>query len=235
MDVIIKVAVTIILIGVFIFVGKICLYAMFYKKTTQGFVIIRNGASGSKVSFSGIFALPYFHVWEKMDISMKRIEIVREGKEGLVCKDCIRADITVTFFVRVNQTSEDILSAAKSLGCERAADPEILMEFFDAKFSEAIKTVGIKFDFVDLFTYRDVFKDEILQLIGTDLNGYVLDDAVIDSLDQTDISHLNLYNILDVAGIKKIVTIAEEHKHLFTKIGWDSENKIVQDVEAKKA
>ena len=39
-----------------------------------------------------------------MDISVKRIEIDRHGEEGLICKDNIRADIKVAFFVRVNKT-----------------------------------------------------------------------------------------------------------------------------------
>ena len=38
-----------------------------------------------------------------MDISVKRIEIYRHGTEGLICKDNIRADIKVAFFVRVNK------------------------------------------------------------------------------------------------------------------------------------
>jgi len=36
-----------------------------------------------------------------MDISVKTIEIARTGREGLICRDNIRADIKVTFFVRV--------------------------------------------------------------------------------------------------------------------------------------
>ena len=32
-----------------------------------------------------------------MDISLRTIEIARSGKEGLICKDNIRADIKVTF------------------------------------------------------------------------------------------------------------------------------------------
>ena len=51
-----------------------------------------------------------------------------------------------------------------------------MIELFDAKFSEALKTVGKQFDLVELFVERDKFKLEILNVIGTDLNGYVLDD-----------------------------------------------------------
>ncbi len=236
MDLLVQGGVSLIGFVVLVIVGFLTMYAVFYKKVFQGIVIIRNGSGGPKVSFSGIFVIPILHQSEKMDISVKRVEINRDGKDGLVCMDNIRADIKVAFFVRVNQTATDVLNVAKSLGCDKASDPGTLMEFFDAKFSEALKTVGKKFDFVQLYTERDKFKDEILQAIGTDLNGYVLDDAAIDYLEQTDITLLNPDNILDVEGIKKITEITARQKVLSNQIDRDREKTIVkQDVEAKEA
>jgi hypothetical protein len=77
-----------------------------------------------------------------MDISVKTIEIDRRGKEGLICKDNIRADIKVTFFVRVNKTVEDVLKVAQSIGCCARVDQKTIEHLFTAKFSEALKTVG---------------------------------------------------------------------------------------------
>src|SRR5688572_11364763 len=84
-----------------------------YKKVEQGTAIVRNGVGGSRVSFSGIFVIPVFHRSERMDISVKRIEIYRHGAEGLICLDNIRADIKVAFFVRVNQTQQDVMHVAQ--------------------------------------------------------------------------------------------------------------------------
>ncbi|MCP4751631.1 MAG: flotillin family protein, partial [Proteobacteria bacterium] len=125
-------------------------------------------------------------------------------------KDNMRADIKVNFFVRVNKTVEDVLKVANIIGCERASDLETLRELFEAKFSEALKTVGKQFDFVDLYNSREQFKDEILKIIGTDLNGYVLDDAAIDYLEQTAVTNLNPDNILDSDGIKKIICLTKK-------------------------
>ena len=106
---------------------------------------------------------PIIHKAEVMDISVKTIEIDRRGKEGLICQDNIRADIKVTFFVRVNKTAEDVIKVAQAIGCERASDQETLEELFNAKFSEALKTVGKQLDFVDLYTKRDEFRDQIIR------------------------------------------------------------------------
>src|SRR5690606_37440691 len=112
---------------------------------------------------------------EVMDISIKTIEIARHGKEGLICKDNIRADIKVTFFVRVNKTPEDVISVAQTIGTDRASDPRTLSALFDAKFSESLKTVGKQMDFVELYTLREHFRENIIKVIGDDLNGYKLE------------------------------------------------------------
>jgi uncharacterized membrane protein YqiK len=222
--------------GLVILIGFLALFSKFYHKVEQSKVIIRNGVGGQVVCFGGIFVVPIVHRYEEMDISVKRVEIAREGKDGLICKDNLRADIRVAFFVRVNQTKEDVLKVAQLLGCQKASDPKTLMEFFDAKFSEALKTVGKKFDFVQLYTERETFKNEILQIIGTDLNGYVLDDAAIDYLEQTDIHLLNASNILDSEGIKKITELTAKQRILANEIEREKEKTIKkQDVSAREA
>jgi uncharacterized membrane protein YqiK len=225
-----------VIFGVIIIFGILAMFAKFYRKVIQGRVLIRNGVGGSKVSFSGMMVLPIIHRFEIMDISVKRVEIERSGQEGLICQDNLRADIKVAFFVRVNQTKQDVLKVAQFLGCDKASDPKTLMEFFDAKFSDALKTVGKKFDFVQLYNERETFKMEILQVIGTDLNGYILDDAAIDYLEQTDKNKLNPDNILDAEGIKKITDLTAKQAVLSNEIERNKQKTIVeQDVTAKEA
>lgn len=201
---------TLILIGIvaFFIIAVLVLVARFYRKVDQGRALIVNTTRAEPtVTFTGKIVYPVIHRAETMDISVKTIELDRRKKEGLICKDNIRADIKVTFFVRVNKTSEDVLKVAQSIGCERASDPETLEALFVAKFSEALKTVGKRLDFEELYTKRDEFKDQIIAVIGKDLNGYVLDDAAIDFLEQTPLDTLDPMNILDARGIRKITEI----------------------------
>ena len=193
--------------GVFIIGGGIAaLMIKCLRKVEQGSAIIRNGMGGTKVSFDRNVVIPILHIVESMDISVKRIEIDRSGEDGLICKDNIRADIKVAFFVRVNKETEDVKRVAQFLGCARASDEIALRTVFEPKFSEALKTVGKQFDFVELYNSREEFREQILRIIGTDLNGYVLDDAAIDYLEQTDLEKLNPNNVLDAEGIKRLPT-----------------------------
>ncbi|MGE9294723.1 MAG: flotillin family protein [Puniceicoccales bacterium] len=207
-----------------------------YRKTPQGQALVRTGMGGINVSFSGIFVVPFAQLIETMDISIKRVRVDRRGKEGLICKDNIRADITVDFFVRINDTVEDVRQVATTIGCKRATDPEQIRVLFDAKFSEALKTVGKQFDFEELYTEREKFRDEIKKVIGVDLNGYVLDDCAIDYLEQTALTELNPDNILDAEGIKKITERTSREKILANQIDQDRIKTITkQNVEAREA
>ncbi|MFE3827413.1 flotillin family protein [Streptomyces sp. NPDC059092] len=183
-----------------------------FRKVEQGRALIISKTKKVDVTFTGAVVLPVLHKAEYMDISVKIIEIRRTGREGLICQDNIRADIHISFFVRVNKTVEDVIKVAQAIGTERASDKVAIQEFFAAKFSEALKTVGKQLDFVDLYTKREEFRDRIIRVIGTDLNGYHLDDAAIDFLEQTPMTQLDGANILDAQGIRKITELtAVEH------------------------
>ena len=227
---------TVILFVVLIGAGFLALLVKCYRKVLQGQALIRNGLGGTRVSFSGMFVIPIMHRAEYMDISVKRIEIDRRAMQGLICKDNLRADIVVAFFVRVNNTVDDVIKVAQSLGCERASDRQALVELFDAKFSEALKTVGKQFDFSELYTNRMRFREQILDVIGTDLSGYVLEDAAIDYLEQTDKKLLNPDNILDAEGIKKITVLTAEQFELANAREREKDKTITQqNVEAQEA
>jgi uncharacterized membrane protein YqiK len=192
--------------------GLFLMITRLFRKVEQGKALIISKVRRVDVTFTGAVVLPVLHKAEVMDISVKTIEIERTGHEGLICRDNIRADIRITFFVRVNKTVEDVIKVAQAIGTARASDRETLQELFNAKFSEALKTVGKQLDFVDLYTKREEFRDQIVRVIGTDLNGYSLEDAAIDFLEQTPMNRLDPANILDAQGIRKITELtAIEH------------------------
>ena len=199
------IGVVIVLIALMILVA---LVRAFYVKVEQGTALIVNDLSARpKVRFTGALVVPVLYKAEIMRISLITLQVDRRGKEGLICRDNIRADITVAYYLRVNETTEDVLKVAKSIGASRASDLNAVDELFNAKFSEALKTVGKKFDFIELFEKREEFRDAVVAVIGRDLNGYVLEDVAIDYLEQTPKSMLDQNNIMDAEGIRKITQL----------------------------
>ncbi|MFI1958232.1 SPFH domain-containing protein [Streptomyces althioticus] len=207
-----------------------------FRKVEQGKALIVSKLRKVDVTFTGSVVLPVLHKAEVMDISVKTIEITRAGKEGLICRDNIRADIRITFFVKVSKTVEDVIKVAQAVGTARASDRNTLQELFHAKFSEALKTVGKQMDFTDLYTKREELRYRIIEVIGVDLNGYHLEDAAIDYLEQTPLGQLDPGNVLDAQGIRKITELTAV-EHVRTNEAQRNEEKEItrQDVDAREA
>ncbi len=221
---------------IFLVVAVLVTFKKYYIVVGPDTAIVKSGLGGLDVKTAGgKFIVPMLHRYEFMDLTLKSFEISRQGSEGLICCDNIRADIKVAFFIRVDNTDEEMKEVAQSIGARRCSELETLRELFDAKFSEALKTVGKQFDFVDLYDQRDKFKDEILKVIGTDLNGYRLDDAAIDYLEQTPLELLSPNNILDAEGIKKITELTASEKVKENQFTRNKEKTLKkQDVEAEE-
>ncbi|WP_436775213.1 flotillin family protein, partial [Yinghuangia sp. YIM S09857] len=227
-----------VLVAVVLLVGITLLLVVsrLFRKVEQGKALIVSKVRKVDVTFTGQVVLPILHKAETMDISVKTIDIARTGRDGLICRDNIRADIRISFFVRVNKTVEDVKKVAQAIGTVRASDQATLQALFSAKFSEALKTVGKQLDFTDLYTQREEFRDRIIQVIGTDLNGYSLEDAAIDYLEQTPLAQLDAANILDAQGIRKITELTAA-EHVRTNQFRRTEEKEItrQNVEAREA
>ncbi|MFF0745903.1 SPFH domain-containing protein [Streptomyces sp. NPDC004111] len=217
-------------------VGLLLVLTRLFRKVEQGKALIVSKMRKVDVTFTGQVVLPVLHKAEVMDISVKTIDITRTGRDGLICRDNIRADIRISFFVRVNKTVEDVVKVAQAIGTDRASDKETMQELFNAKFSEALKTVGKQMDFTDLYTKRDELRDRIVQVIGTDLNGYSLEDAAIDYLEQTPLTQLDSHNILDAQGIRKITELTSVERVRTNEFQRHEEKELTrQNVDAREA
>lgn len=189
---------------VLMLVGALALYGRMLVTAEQGHALVVSKPSGTTVCFGSAVVFPIVHRAEPIDIRAKTVVVDRRGPEGIVCRDGIRADVVMTFYLRVVPNAEDVLKVAGAIGCAHAGDPAVLEQLFAAKLSEALKTVAAHLEFEELHHERQRAKDEILSVIGADLGGFVLEDAAIDELRQTPIEHLDPNNVLDAQGIRKI-------------------------------
>ena len=82
---------------------------------------------------------------------------------------------------------EDVLKVAQVVGCEQAADPEKLLELFEAKFINALKTIAKEMNFETLYARQVELPQMIAEKIDKDLKGYRLEDMEIGYLEQTPI------------------------------------------------
>ena len=160
--------------------------AVCYRKPGPEEAIVRTGVGGLSVATGrGVLVVPILQQAQRLDLSVKRLVIEREGRNGLVCKDGIRADIRVEFHIRVNSLREDIQRVVELVGPQRAAEIGTLQELFEGRFSEILSAIASQHHFAELFSNRFIFRDEILKLVGTDLDGYRIESCSIEYLDRT--------------------------------------------------
>lgn len=222
------------IIGVVVIIGLFGLIVRFVRKVEPGTVGVKTGVGKLQVVTDYTLVFPIIHQYEVMDISVKRLEITRQAKEGLICQDNLRADISVAFYIRVDQNHAK--EVAQAVGCARASELPLITQLFEAKFSEALKTAGKKFNFTELYTERTKFKDAIIEVIGTDLNGYRLEDVAIDYLEQTPLEFLDPDNVLDSQGIRLITEITSTQAQEANLIQRNKEKVLKkQNVEAAEA
>ena len=99
----------VLVILVLMLVGMATAFSKFYRKPGPEEAIIRTGVKGlSVITGKGMIVIPLIQEAHVMDLSVKRILISRDGEDGLICEDNMRADIKVTFFIRVNNQANDI-------------------------------------------------------------------------------------------------------------------------------
>lgn len=192
-------------VSVGLLVFGVLFFLMTYKKVPNNHsAMIINGLKTRLVTFTGGFVFPRINTKEIMDISVKTVELDRRGKHSLSCKDNIRADITVSFYIGVNPKSEDVLAVAQAIGSENTTNEGVLREHFLPKFSEAVKTIGKQFNFEELLHDRDEFNAKVREMLEGNMDGFRLQRVAIDYLEQTPLSDHSKDNILDVEGIRRI-------------------------------
>jgi uncharacterized membrane protein YqiK len=170
-------------------------------RVPQGKALVVNRVRAEPtVHFSDTVVLPIVNRAELIDVSVVPITIVRRGRESIFCRDDERADMEVTFYLRVNPTAEDVLRVARSVGCARAATPEAMRQLFEARFTHAMQTVVRALTFAECLTERERLKDQIIQIVGSDLEGYVLSDLAIGTFDRASAEDPNIRVVVGEEG-----------------------------------
>jgi len=165
-----------------ILVIQIVMMKKWYKKPASHEGIIRIGFSGKQVSFGAMMVVPVLHKMEKVDVGVKLVHYQGGEEEGLKDKTGNRLQIDLDMFVRINQDSRDVLNAASSIGAKNTFDAAFIQRFFEVRLIEASRAVLQRFSGAQLATGISEVRIGILEEIGRDLNGYMLEDIAIRSL-----------------------------------------------------
>ena len=173
---IVALIVIVLMSGFALFVSK-CL-----KTVKPGQALIRTGPGGTQVSSDNSLVIPHLHDYELVTITTQKLSYERTGDWALKFQCGTRAELVADLLVRINQFAEDVKRATQFLGVETINDPAALKQHFSSMLNDSLETLAGASGFKDFASNKDGFREELLENIGSDLNGMLLDDICLHHL-----------------------------------------------------
>ncbi|MGH1339655.1 MAG: SPFH domain-containing protein [Aureispira sp.] len=149
-------------------------------KPLKSQALLRTGIGGSKVVLEGaVFVFPRMHHLETLDLTIKTFTL----RQAVLCKDQTTVMMEALFYLSIDCSPSSIQLAARKIGSERSFNQEALKEIFEPKFIVALRNVAATMDRSTLQIKSPALKLEIMKAVGVDLNGYVLEDCIVNTID----------------------------------------------------
>ncbi|MEA5554084.1 SPFH domain-containing protein [Anabaena cylindrica UHCC 0172] len=164
-------------------------YTRVYVVTPNNEAFVRTGGLFTKkksvILYGGCIVLPGFHQLTRVPLREISIDVERTGKMAVRTKDYLRADIRVTFYVCINASEDDVLTAAARLSQNGTKiNPEDIKNALEKRADDAIRAAAKTKDLAEIDSDKLGFAQEVLNLVGTDLKkvGLTLNNIAISEI-----------------------------------------------------
>ncbi|MBG1240303.1 SPFH domain-containing protein [Nostoc sp. NZL] len=164
-------------------------YTRVYVVTPNNEAFVRTGGlfikKKSVILYGGCIVLPGFHQLTRVPLREISIDVERTGKLAVRTKDYLRADIRVTFYVCINASEDDVLTAAARLSQNGIKiTPEDIKNALEKRADDAIRAAAKTKDLAEIDSDKLGFAQEVLNLVGTDLKkvGLTLNNIAISEI-----------------------------------------------------
>ncbi len=181
-------------------------YTRVYVITPNNEAFVRTGGIFVKkktvILNGGCIALPGFHELTRVPLREISIDVERTGKLAVRTQDYLRADMRVTFYVCINATEEDVLTAAARLSQNNRITPEDIKNALEKRADDAIRAAAKHKSLAEIDSDKLGFAQEVLNLVQQDLQkvGLTLNNIAISEVQESDTYDEN--NFFDAQGVR---------------------------------
>lgn len=181
-------------------------YTRVYVITPNNEAFVRTGGIFIKnktvILNGGCVVLPGFHELTRVPLREISIDVERTGKLAVRTKDYLRADMRVTFYVCINASEEDVLTAAARLSQFNRITPEDIKNALEKRADDAIRAAAKNKDLAEIDSDKLGFAQEVLNLVQQDLSkvGLTLNNIAISEIQESDTYDEN--NFFDAQGVR---------------------------------
>ncbi|MEO1295056.1 MAG: SPFH domain-containing protein [Cyanobacteria bacterium J06636_16] len=150
----------------------------------------------------GSVVLPGFHELTRVPLRELSIDVERTGKLAVRTQDYLRADMRVTFYVCINASEEDVLTAAARLSRSGRITPEDIKNALEKRADDGIRAAAKSKNLAEIDSDKLGFAQEVLNLVEPDLKkvGLTLNNIAISEIEESDTYDTN--NFFDAQGVR---------------------------------
>ena len=131
---------------IFLLLISVWAYTRVYVITPNNEAFVRTGGIFAKrktvILNGGCIVLPGFHELTRVPLREISIDVERTGKLAVRTQDYLRADMRVTFYVCINPTEEDVLTAAARLSQNNRITSEDIKNALEKRADDAIRAAA---------------------------------------------------------------------------------------------
>lgn len=150
----------------------------------------------------GSVVLPGFHELTRVPLRELSIDVERTGKLAVRTQDYLRADMRVTFYVCINASEEDVLTAAARLSNNGKITPDDIKNALEKRADDGIRAAAKSKNLAEIDSDKLGFAQEVLNLVEPDLKkvGLTLNNIAISEIEESDTYDTN--NFFDAQGVR---------------------------------
>jgi len=187
----------------------------YYAKATLETALVRTGLGGRRVVIDGgCFALPILHQVQRVSMGSVTFPANRKGRESLLTKDQLRADIEMEFELRVEPTPEGIATAAQVLGSRIARGGDAIRDVVGGALINAMQDAAAKRNLAEIHLDRSGYTSEVTASVAEHAArlGLAMVSTSLVSVDQSDLSQLNEGNAFNAQGMRRLAEMVAEQR-----------------------
>ncbi len=201
----------------------------FYAKATLDTALVRTGFGGRRVvTDGGCVALPILHQMQRVSMGALNFSTKREGRDAVLTRDQMRADITFEFELRVSPTEVGIATAAQALGQRIARGGDTIHEVLSGALVSAIQNSAASRTLEEIHLDRSGFAQDVAKAIDEQAErlGLKLVSASLISVDQSDLTQLNENNAFNAQGMRRLAELVADQRKARVRIETEAETAV---------
>lgn len=198
----------------------------YYAKASLDTALVRTGFGGCRVvTDGGCLSLPILHHVQKVSMGALAFSVSRQGREAVLTRDQMRADVQFEFELRVAPTKDGIATAAQALGARIARSGDTVRDVFAGSLVDAIQRAAAARTLEEIHLDRSGFSADVAAVIEAQSSklGLMLVSASLIAVDQSDLSQWNENNAFNAQGMRRLAELVADQRKERVRIETEAE------------